>query len=54
MEKKQQNPQAKNNYNSPNIDIFPFLYADIIITSANGDQNQGEWDSQTISSNITL
>lgn len=33
-------------YEKPHIDITQLLNTDIIATSVNGDENQGEWDSQ--------
>ena len=33
-------------YEEPQMDIVYFSCADIITTSGNGDDNQGEWDPQ--------
>lgn len=33
-------------YEEPQIDIIQFSCADIITTSGNGDEDQGEWDPQ--------
>lgn len=35
-------------YEEPKIDIIQFSCADIITTSGNLDDNQGEWDPQVI------
>ena len=35
-------------YCAPQIDVIRFSFADIIATSENGDENQGEWDPQVI------
>ena len=44
----QQFINPKTNYEVPKIDIIQFSCADIITTSGNGDENQGEWDTQAI------
>ena len=38
----------KTMYEAPRLDIIQFSCADIITTSGNLDDNQGEWDPQAI------
>ena len=40
--------QQKLVYEAPKINIIQFSNLDIITTSGNFDNNQGEWDPQTI------
>ena len=46
--KSQQYIVSKTMYEEPKIDIIQFSCVDIITTSINGDENQGEWDPQAI------
>ena len=44
----QQITKPKIAYEIPTIDIIQFYCVDVITTSGVGDENQGEWDPQTI------
>ena len=44
----QQNFVRKMMYEDPKIDVVQISCADIITTSGNSDDNQGEWDPQTV------
>ena len=46
--KSHQSIVSKTMYEKPKIDIIQFSCADIITTSGNFDNNQGEWDPQVI------
>ena len=48
MDNTQKSSPTKINYEVPTIDIVRFSCTDIITTSENGDENQGEWDPQAI------
>lgn len=39
-------PKAE--YEEPKMEIICFSHDDVITTSSNGDENQGEWDPQSI------
>jgi hypothetical protein len=52
--KSQQYIVSKTMYEEPKIDIIQFSCVDIITTSVNGDENQGEWDPQAIDDYLVL
>ena len=44
----QQNALSKPRYEVPKIEMVQFFCVDIITTSGMGDENQGEWDPQSM------
>ena len=53
MKNSQPITKLKTIYEVPTIDIIKNSYVDVITTSGNRDENQGEWDPQTIDANLT-
>ena len=48
MNQTQKSSLSKAHYEAPKIDFIQILCNDIITASKPGDENQGEWDPQSI------